>query len=125
IDHRKKNRVRYLKRAAQMVEVGRFLREPIFYGLPLVPSGPELARMLDEAAGTYRDYVAVSQNEGSGIKWSRQSKPIHVFMRHVSDDLKGITGRWLDHEVAVLTEIAFDEFVDDDQVNWVRRGIKR
>ena len=126
IDHRKKNRARYLKRAAQMMEVAGFLREPIFYGLPLIPSGPRLARMLDEAARTYRDYVAVSRNEGGGLKWSRQSKPIHVFMRQVSDDLKEMTGRWLDHEVAILTEIAFNNMeIDDDQVLWVRRGIKR
>jgi hypothetical protein len=71
LDHRKRNRVLYLKRAAQLKEAARFLREPVFHRLPLVPSAPELARKLDEAARTYRDYVAVSRNEGGGIKWGR------------------------------------------------------
>jgi hypothetical protein len=46
-----------------------------------------------------------------------------IFMNMVSNDLKGITGRWLDEEVAVLAEIAFDwpDVIDLEAVRWARR----
>jgi hypothetical protein len=60
------------------------------------------------------------------IKWTRESKPAHVFMSLLSNDLNGITGRWHDHEVAVLTQIAFgDPDFDKEQVFWVRRQVER
>ena len=47
-------------------------------------------------------------------------------MSLLSNDLKGITGRWLDQEVAVLTQIAFgDPDFDKEQVFWVRRRVNR
>jgi hypothetical protein len=50
----------------------------------------------------------------------------HTIISQLSNILRGLTGRWLDYEVAVLTEIAFDEpEIDSDQVIWVRRGVKR
>jgi hypothetical protein len=44
-------------------------------------------------------------------------------MSMVGNDLKGLTGRWLDEEVAVLTEIAFDspDVIDTDAARWARR----
>jgi hypothetical protein len=109
-----------------MVEIAKVLRERLPNGLNLIPTGEELAKGLDEAARAYRDYVAVARNADRGLKWTRQSKPAHVFMSILSRDLKGITANWLDYEVSVLTEIAFDEpEIDTDQVIWVRRGVKR
>src|SRR6476646_3026386 len=48
----------------------------------------------------------------------RKAQPHMIFMSMVSNDLKGITGRWLDEEVAVLAEIAFDwpDVIDPDAV---------
>jgi hypothetical protein len=108
-----------------MVEIAKVLREALPNGLLLIPSGGELAGRLDEAARTYRDYVAVSRNLPDVIKWTRESQPLHVFISQISNILYGITGRWLDNAVSVLTEIAFDEIeIDDDKVIWVRRGAK-
>ena len=126
INHRRKYRERYRKHAARMAEIAKVLRERLPSGFLLIPTGEELAKRLDEAARVYRDYVAVARNEAGGMKWTRQSEPIHVFMKQLSTDLKGITGKWLDYEVAVLTEIAFDKLeIDADEVIWARRGAKR
>ena len=126
MSHRRKNRERYRKQAEQMVRTAKFLREPLPNGVLLIPSGGELARGLDEAAQTCRQYVDVSRDLSGVLKWTRESKPRHVFISKLSNDLYGLTGRWLDHAVAVLTEIAFDKSeIDDDQVIWVRRGVKR
>ena len=126
INHRRKHRDQYRKYAAQMERDAKTLRQRLPKGLTLIPNGDELAQRLDDAARTYRDYVAVARNEARGMKWTRQSKPIHVFMSLLSNDLKGITGKWLDYEVAVLTEIAFDKpEIDAENVIWVRRPAKR
>ncbi len=126
INHRRKYRERYRKHAARMAEIAKVLRERLPNGLLLIPTGEELAKRLDEAARAYRDYVAVARYEDRGLKWTRQSKPPHIFMRLLSNDLKGVTANWLDDEVSVLAEIAFDEpEIDTDQVIWVRRGGKR
>jgi hypothetical protein len=126
IIHRRKHRQQYRKHAARMVEVAKILREPLPNGLLLVPTGEKLAEKLDDAARIYREHVAVARNEPLGMMWTRESKPLHVFMSLLSKDLKGITGKWLDYEVAVLAEIAFDKpEIDADQVAWARRGAKR
>ena len=126
IHHRRRYREKYRKYAARMTEVAKMLREPLPSGLLLIPTGKELAERLDEAARSYRDYVAVARNEDRGLQWTRQSKPTHVFISLLSKDLKAITAKWLDYEVAVLTEIAFDEpEIDADKVIWTRRGVKR
>jgi hypothetical protein len=126
INHQRKHRDRYRNRAAQMVEIAKVLREPGPNGLLLIPSGAELARRLEDAARIYRDHVAVSLNVPGVIRWTRQSKPPDVFMSLLSNHLNGITGRWLDHEVAVLTQIAFDDpDIDDERVLWVRRRVER
>jgi hypothetical protein len=117
INHPRKQRDRFRKLAAQMEQIANFLREPVLDGFPLIPSGAELARMLEDAARRYRAYVAPSGNVPGQIRWTRKSKPSDVFMSQVSYFLHGITGRWLDHEVAVLTQIAFDDpNIDDEQV---------
>ena len=72
LNHRRKHRERYRKRAAQMVEIAKVLREPLPNGLLLIPSGVELARMLDDAAQRYREYVAASRNLPGVIKWTRE-----------------------------------------------------
>jgi hypothetical protein len=61
------------------------------------------------------------------LKFSRKAQPHMIFMSMVSNDLKGITGRWLDEEVAVLAEIAFDwpDVIDPDAVRWARRQGRR
>jgi hypothetical protein len=126
LNHRRKHRERYRKRAAQMVEIAKVMREPLPNGWLLIPSGAELARMVDDAAQRYREYVAASRNLPGVIKWTRESKPAHVFMSLLSNDLNGTTGRWLDHEVAVLTQIAFgDPDFDKEHVFWVRRQVER
>jgi hypothetical protein len=126
INHRRNNRELYLKRAARMAEIAKALRTPLPNGFLLVPKGKELAMQLDEAAQTYRAYVAVARKETPGMTWTRMSKPMHVFIGLVSRDLRGITGKWLDYEVAVLTEIAFDERdIDPKRVLWARNPRKR
>jgi hypothetical protein len=47
-------------------------------------------------------------------------------MSLVSNDLNKITSRWLDNEVAILTEIAFDvRDITAEQVHWARRHVRR
>jgi len=124
--YRRKYRERYRKRAARMAEIAKILRERLPNGFLLIPDGEALAERLDEAARAYSEYVAVARNEDRGLKWTRESKDTHVFMRLLSDHLKEITGKWLDYEVAVLTEIAFDEIeIDAEKVIWARRGARR
>jgi hypothetical protein len=124
--HRRKHRQRYRKYAAQIEKVVTILREPLPNGLLLIPTGQELAEKLDEVARRYRDYVAVARNNDRGLQWTRESRPAQVFMSFLSKDLKGITGKWLDYEVAVLTEVAFNEpEIDTDKVLWARRRVKR
>ena len=102
------------------------MRKPVPDRLPLIPRAEELAANLDEAARAYRAYVAVARNETRGMNWTRESKAFQVFMILLSNDLKDIAGKWLDYEVAVLTEIAFDKSeIDVDRVIWARRGTKR
>ena len=126
MNHRRDNRERYRKQAEQMMRIAKFLRAPLPNGVLLIPTGVELARGLNEAAEKCREYVAVSRNASGVLKWTRKSKPHHVFISILSNDLYGLTGRWLDHEVGVLAEIAFDESeIDDDKVSWVRRSVKR
>jgi hypothetical protein len=50
-----------------------------------------------------------------------------IFISMVSNELKGITGRWLDEQVGVLAEIAFEsrDIIDPDAVRWVRRERKK
>jgi hypothetical protein len=124
--HRRKSRERYRKHANEMIRMANFLRAPLPNGVQLIPSGPKLARELDEAAQKCREYVAVSRDLSGVLKWTRESKPRDVFMSKLSNDLYGLTGRWLDHAVAVLTEIAFNvPEIEDDQVIWMRRGVQR
>jgi hypothetical protein len=123
IAHRRKLREHYRTAAKQMERVAKFLRKPHPYGTPGYPQSTKLARMLDEAASYFREEVEPSRNLPGVLKFSRKAQPHMIFMSMVSNDLKGITGRWCDEEVAVLAEIAFDrpDAIDLEAVRWVRR----
>jgi hypothetical protein len=121
--HRGKLRESYRNAADEMQRVAKFLRKPHRYGMPGYPQSTTLARMLDDAAGYFRTEVEPSRNVPGVLKFSRQSQPHMIFMSEVSNDLKGITGRWLDEEVAVLAEIAFNwpDVIEPEAVRWARR----
>jgi hypothetical protein len=123
IRHRGKLRQRYRNAAGEMERVAKFLRKPHPYGMPSYPRSSELARMLDDAASYFRKVVEPSRNVPGVLKFSRQARSHTIFMSSVSNYLKGITGRWLDKEVGVLTEIAFDlpDHIDPEEVRGARR----
>ncbi len=108
-----------------MERVAKFLRKPHPYGMPGYPQSTKLARMLDDAASYFRTEVEPSRNVPGVLKFGRQSQPHMIFMSMVSNDLKGITGRW--QQVGVLAEIAFDsrDIIDPEAVRWVRRQRKK
>jgi hypothetical protein len=121
--HRGKLRKRYRNAADEMERVAKFLRKPHPYGMPGYPQSTKLARMLDDAASYFRKEVEPSRNVPGVLKFSRKAEPHVIFMSMVSNDLKGTTGRWLDEEVAVLAEIAFDwpDAIEPEAVRWARR----
>jgi hypothetical protein len=123
IAHRRKLREHYRTAAKQMERVAKFLRKPHPYGMPGYPQSTKLARMLDDAASYFRKEVEPSRNVPGVLKFSHKAEPHMIFMSMVSNDLKGETGRWLDEEVAVLAEIAFDwpDVIDLEAVRWARR----
>jgi hypothetical protein len=123
IRHRGKLRQRYRNAAGEMERVAKFLRKPHPYGMPSYPRSSELARMLDDAASYFRKVVEPSRNVPGVLKFSRQARPPTIFMSMVSNDLKGKTGPWLDEQVAVLAEIAFDlpDAIDPEAVRRARR----
>ena len=125
--HRGKLRERYRNEADEMERVAKFLRKPHPYGMPGYPQSTKLARMLDEAASYYRTIVEPSRNVPGVLKFGRQSQSHMIFMSMVSNDLKRITGRWLDEKAGVLAEIAFDsrDIIDPEAVRWVRRQRKK
>jgi hypothetical protein len=125
--HRGKLRERYRNAADEMQRLAEFLRKPHPYGMPGYPQSTKLARMLDAAASYFRGEVEPSRNVPGVLKFGRQSQPHMIFMSMVSNDLKGITGRWLDEQVGVLAEIAFDshDIIDAEAVRWVRRQRKK
>ena len=120
---RGKLRERYRNAADEMERVAKFLRKPHPYGMPGYPQSTKLARMLDDAASHFRKEVEPSRNVAGVLKFSRKAQPHMIFMSMVSNDLKGITGRWCDEEVAVLAEVAFDwpDAIEPESVRWARR----
>jgi hypothetical protein len=128
IASRGKYRDRYHTYAKQMEKIAKFLREPHPLGMPpTLPGSEKLARMLDAAARVYRREVDPSRAVPDVVKVTRESDTPAVFMNQTSNYLKGITGQWLDDQVAVLTEIAFKKIgdVESEQVKRFRRNIKR
>ena len=121
--HRGKLRECYRNAADEMERLAKFLRKPHPYGMPGYPQSTKLARMLDEAASYYRTIVEPRRNVSGVLKFSRKAQPHMIFMSMFSNDLKGITRRWHDEEVAVLAEIAFDwpDVIDLEAVRWARR----
>ena len=77
-----------------------------------LPEGEELARMLEDAARVFRMEVDPSRDVPGVVKVTRESDTPAVFTNQVSNYLKEITGRWLDDQAAVLTEIAFEAIGD-------------
>ena len=123
ISHRGKLRERYRNAANEMERVATFLRKPHPYSMPGYPQSTRLARMLDEAASYFRTIVEPRRNMTGVLKFGRQSQPHMIFISSVSNELKKITRRWLDEEVGVLAEIAFDsrDIIDPEAVRWARR----
>jgi hypothetical protein len=122
IGHRGKWREDFRNAADEMERSAKFLRKPHPYGMPAYPGGRKLAEMLDDAAAYFRKQVEPSRNQPGVLKFSRKSKPHMIFMSMVGNDLKQITGLWLDEEVGVLTEIAFDSpDIDAEAARWARR----
>ena len=70
--------------------------------------------------------VDPSRDVPSVLKVTRQSDTPAIFTNQVSNYLKSITGRWLDDQAAVLTEIAFKNVgdVESEHVKWLRRNVK-
>ena len=106
-----------------MVRIARFLRKRHPYGMPPYPGGTKLAEMLDDAATYFRRAVEPSRNLPGILKFNRKSKPDKIFLSMVGNDVKKITGLWLDVEVGVLAEIAFasPDVVDAEAARRVRR----
>jgi hypothetical protein len=129
IGNRGKLRKDYRRAADQMKRVANFLRKPHPHGMPSYPRGKELAGMLDKAAAYHRKQVEVRRNLPGVLRVSRESKPEAIFMSMVGNDLNGVTGRWLDKEVAALADSAFDtpEPIEPEAARWARgpRGRRR
>lgn len=125
---REKYRDHYRRYARQMEEIAEFLRKRHPAGMPpTLPRSEELARMLDDAARAFRMEVDPSRDIPGVVKVTRKSDAPDVFASQVSNYLKDITGRWLDDDVAVLTEIAFEKIgdVESEQVKWLHRKATR
>jgi hypothetical protein len=114
--------------AKQMEELAKFLRKPHPLGMPpTFPRNVEVAQILDNVAEVYRREVEPIQDVPGVVKVSRESDASAIFRSQVSHYLKESTGRWLDPQVAVLTEIAFKNIgdVDVEQVERARRNRRR
>ena len=61
------------------------------------------------------------------VKVTRESDTPAIFANQLNKYLNEITGRWLDDQAALLTEIAFEEIgdVESERVKWLRRKVKR
>jgi hypothetical protein len=128
IASRAKYRRWHRAQAKRMEELAKFLRKPHPLGMPpTFPRNVELAQILDNVAEAYRREVEPIQDVPGVVKVSRESDAPAIFMSQVSHYLKEITGRWLDPQVAVLTEIAFKDVgdVDVEQVERARRNRRR
>jgi hypothetical protein len=118
----------YRKRARQLQEIAKFLRTPHPAGMPpTFPRSEELAQMLDDAAEAHRKEVEPSREVAGVVRVTREADTPAIFMNQVSNYLKDITGRWLDEQVATLTEIAFEKVgdVDAEHVKCLRRNVRR
>jgi len=128
MDHLRKDRVRIRKHAEEMERKAKFLLMPDPLGMPpIFPRSGELARLLRDAAAAFRGAVAPTQYVPGVGKTSRESDAPAIFMSQVGHYLKETTGQWLDNQVAVLTEIAFEDLglVDAEQTQRARRNVRR
>ena len=118
----RKQRDLYRRRVAQLQATANLLREKPPDGI----QRDELARKLEDVAEQYQTFVAVSWDNPGVVRWTRQSKQSDILISSLSNIMKDLAGRWLDDEVAVLTQIAFDDpDIDNDQVIWIRRKVER
>ena len=118
----RKERDVYRRYGAQLQEAANILREKSPDGI----QRDELARKLEDVVEQYQTFFAISWDNPGVVRWNRKSKPFDIFISSLSNILKGLAGRWLDYEVAVLTQIAFDDpDIDNDQVIWKRRKVER
>src|SRR5262249_13770426 len=108
IGNRGKMRGDYRNAADQMQSIANFLRKPHPYGMPNYPRSTALVGMLEDAGKYFRKQVEPTRNVPDVLRLSRESKPETIFMSMVGNYLNDITRRWLDKQVAVLTNIAFD-----------------
>jgi hypothetical protein len=122
IANRGELRDHYRNAGDQMQRIADFLRKPHPYGMPNYPRSTALAGMLEEAATYFRKQVEPARNVPNVLRLSRQSKPETIFMSMVGNYLNDITGRWLDEQVAVLADIAFDspEAIEPEAARWAR-----
>jgi len=128
IASRSKYRDIYRAYANKMEDVAKILRKPHPAGMPpTLPKCEVLARMLDDAAKIYRTEVEPGRDVPGVVKVTRESDTPAIFISQVSSYLKGITGRWLDNQTAVLTEIAFKNIgdVDSERLKRLHRKVKR
>jgi hypothetical protein len=122
IGNLRKQRDLYRRDAAQLQEAANILRKKAPDGI----QRDELARKIEDVADQYQTCFAVSWNMPGVVKWTHKSRPIHIFASSLSNILRDLAGRWLDNEVAILAQIAFDDTdFDKDQVFWIRRAIER
>ena len=118
----RKQRDVYRKYAADLQEAANLLREKPPDGI----QRDELARKLADVAEQYQTFIAISWDNPGVVRWTRKSKPSDIFISSLSNILKDLAGRWLDPQVAVLAQIAFnDPDIDDEQVVWIRRKVER
>ena len=123
---RRKWREEYRKKADEMRRLTHFLRRQRPFGMPPFPFGSKLAQMLDDTANYLYRHVELSRKVAGVIRFNRESSREMIFMSMMSNELKDITGRWLDQEVGVITDIAFDspEAIAVEAVRRTRRERK-
>jgi hypothetical protein len=100
------------------------LRKRLIYEMRSDISNTALADHLERAASFLRTPSPPPPADLGPTRQDRNgSRRRLFFMRQTSEELRQITGRWLDDETATLTEIAFPGTeITDEQVRSARRG---
>jgi hypothetical protein len=83
---------------------------------------PELPEALRGVAQLLREYEARQKDSWLARDTrKKRTRPLFLFMRLASNDLKSMCGTYLDNQVAVLTDIAFGGETTADMVRAARR----
>jgi hypothetical protein len=119
------NEERFLNDERGRTEFAAGLRKRLIYELRSDISNTALADHLERAASFLR--MSSPPPPPADLGPTRQdrdgSRRRLFFMRQTSEELRQITGRWLDDETATLTEIAFPGAeITVEQVRAARRG---